>query len=59
MSPKTPPNYRPQPKKLGVLDDWQIERIEAGLAGAKAGRSIPADALYVAVAEKHGWNRTP
>lgn len=34
---------------------WQIERIEAGLADAKAGRVVSANALFGKIAKKHGW----
>lgn len=34
---------------------WQIERIEAGLADAKAGRVVGADTLFGGIAKKHGW----
>jgi predicted transcriptional regulator len=34
---------------------WQIERIEAGLADAKAGRVVSADAVFDGIAKKHGW----
>jgi predicted transcriptional regulator len=46
-------------KQTGSFESWQIERIETGLADAKAGRTIPADALFAAISEKHGWRRTP
>ncbi len=49
----------PRPKRppLAALEDWQIERIEAGLANVKARRTVPADELFAAIAEKHGWSQ--
>lgn len=35
---------------------WQMERIEAGLEDARAGRVELADEVFAAIAEKHGWN---
>jgi predicted transcriptional regulator len=34
---------------------WQVERIKAGLADARAGRVSPAEEVYAAIAAKHGW----
>lgn len=34
---------------------WQIERIEAGLADAKAGRVVDADTFFDGIAKKYGW----
>ena len=36
---------------------WQVERIGAGLAATRAGRVAPADEVFAAIAEKHGWSR--
>lgn len=36
---------------------WQIERIEAGLADASAGRVRPAEDVLGDIAAKHGWSR--
>ncbi len=36
---------------------WQMERIGAGLAAARAGRVTPADEVFTAIAAKHGWTR--
>jgi predicted transcriptional regulator len=34
---------------------WQVERIEAGLAAARAGDVRPADDVFNAIAARHGW----
>lgn len=36
---------------------WQVERIKAGLADAKAGRVSAADDVLAEIAAKHGWQR--
>ena len=36
---------------------WQVERIEDGLAEARAGRVRPAEEVFSAIAAKHGWAR--
>ncbi|WP_298165779.1 ribbon-helix-helix protein, CopG family [Novosphingobium sp.] len=36
---------------------WQIERIEAGIAAAREGQVVPADAVYSRIAARQGWNR--
>lgn len=36
---------------------WQVERIGAGLAAARAGRVAPADQVFSTIAAKHGWSR--
>jgi predicted transcriptional regulator len=36
---------------------WQVERIGAGLAAARAGRVAPADEVFSVIAAKHGWSR--
>lgn len=36
---------------------WQIERIKEGVAAVREGRTVPADELFAAIAEKHGWSR--
>lgn len=37
-----------------AANSWQIERIAAGLADAKAGRTVPADAAFARIAKKLG-----
>ena len=34
---------------------WQMERIEAGVAAARAGHVKPADDVFAEIAAKHGW----
>ena len=34
----------------------QAERIEAGLADIREGRTIPADSVFARIAAKHGWS---
>jgi predicted transcriptional regulator len=34
---------------------WQIERIRAGIVAAREGRMVPAEKVFAAIAEKHGW----
>jgi predicted transcriptional regulator len=34
---------------------WQIERIAAGLADAKAGRTVPADETFRRIEKKRRW----
>lgn len=34
---------------------WQIKRIKAGLEDAREGRVHPADEVFAAIAERHGW----
>lgn len=36
---------------------WQVDRIQEGLADAKAGRVFPADEVLAEIAAKHGWQR--
>lgn len=38
-----------------AANSWQIERIAAGIADAKAGRTVPADATFARIAKKRGW----
>jgi predicted transcriptional regulator len=59
MPPVSPRDFQQPNKSANPLEDWQIERIEAGLADVKAGRTVPADVLFAAIAEKYGWNRAP
>ncbi len=35
---------------------WQTERIEEGLAAARAGRVRPAEDVFAEIAAKHGWD---
>jgi predicted transcriptional regulator len=46
-------------KQNGSLESWQIERIEAGLADANAGHTVPVDEFFAAIAAKHVWRCTP
>jgi predicted transcriptional regulator len=39
------------------LTVYQLERIDAGLAGARAGRVIDADEVFAAIDKEHGWTR--
>ena len=34
---------------------WQTEAIRAGISAARAGRTLPADDVFAAIAAKHGW----
>jgi predicted transcriptional regulator len=34
---------------------WQVERIKAGIEDAREGRVHPAEDVFAAIAEKHGW----
>lgn len=36
-------------------NSWQIERIQAGLADLRAGRTRSADDVFAAIAGKHGF----
>lgn len=36
---------------------WQIERIKAGVAAARKGRTRPADDVFAGIAARHGWKR--
>lgn len=36
---------------------WQMERIEAGVAAARAGHVGPAEDVFARIAETHGWVR--
>lgn len=38
-----------------AANSWQIERIAAGIADAKAGRTVPADLAFGRIAKKRGW----
>ncbi|MBI3503285.1 MAG: hypothetical protein HY059_00475 [Proteobacteria bacterium] len=38
-----------------AANSWQIERIAAGIADAKAGRTVSADAAFGRIAKKRGW----
>lgn len=38
-----------------AANSWQIERIAAGLADAKAGRTVPAEKAFGRIAKKRGW----
>ena len=38
-----------------AANSWQIERIAAGIADAKAGRTVQADATFRRIAKKRGW----
>ena len=38
------------------LKSWQIARIEAGLAAAKAGAIIPAGKVFAEIARRQGRN---
>ena len=35
--------------------DWQLERIDAGLADLSAGRVHPAEEVFAELAAKYGW----
>ena len=35
-----------------AANSWQIERIAVGIADAKAGRTVPADAVFARIAKK-------
>jgi predicted transcriptional regulator len=35
---------------------WQIERIQAGLEDARAGRVVPADEVFAKIRAKYGWD---
>ena len=37
--------------------DWQAERIEEGIADARAGRVRPGEDVFADIAAKHGWKR--
>ncbi|HVY35616.1 MAG TPA: hypothetical protein VG960_14475 [Caulobacteraceae bacterium] len=39
----------------GRVAHTQIERIKEGLAAARAGRVVPAEQVYAAVAAEYGW----
>lgn len=34
---------------------WQTERIEAGLADIRKGRTRPGEEVFAEIAAKHGW----
>lgn len=34
---------------------WQMERIQAGIEDARAGRVHPAEEVHAAIAAKYGW----
>ncbi|MBL8832353.1 MAG: hypothetical protein JNL71_08170 [Rhodospirillales bacterium] len=36
-----------------AANSWQIERIAAGIADAKTGRTVSADAVFERIAKKH------
>ena len=36
---------------------WQIERIREGISATRDGRVRPAEAVFAAIADKHGWDR--
>ena len=36
---------------------WQLERVNDGLAAARAGRVRPAEDVFADIAAKHGWER--
>jgi hypothetical protein len=59
MPPVSPRNFQQPNKSANPLEDRQIERIEAGLANANAGRRVPADAFFDGIAAKHSWRRAP
>jgi predicted transcriptional regulator len=59
MPKGSPLVLRPKWMELAPLKVWQITRIEAGLADAKVGRLVSTDALFAAIADIHGWSRTP
>ncbi len=54
-----PPVPRSKLVPLAPLEDWQIERIEAGLTDAKAGSTVPAGEFFAAIVVKYGWSRLP
>ena len=39
------------------LTAHHLERIDAGLADARAGRLIDAEEVFSAIDERHGWTR--
>ena len=34
---------------------WQVERIKAGMADARAGRVTAAEEVFASIGKKHGW----
>lgn len=36
---------------------WQLDRIQAGIKAANAGRVRPADEVFAEIAAKHDWSR--
>jgi len=36
---------------------WQMEKISAGIDAARSGEVRPADEVFSAIADKHGWTR--
>jgi len=38
-----------------AANSWQVERIAAGVADAKAGRTVPAQKAFARIAKNRGW----
>lgn len=39
------------------LTAYQLERIDAGLADARAGRVVDAEEVFAEIDKEHGWTR--
>lgn len=40
-----------------ATNQWQLDRIKAGIAAAREADLLPADCLFETIAAKHGWSR--
>lgn len=55
MKTEDPKGLSPVERAQQPLADWQLERIDAGVADVRAGRVRPADEVFAGIAAKHGW----
>lgn len=43
------------PRDIQEADDWQIVRVQEGLAAARDGRVRPAEDVFAEIAAKHSY----